>query len=81
MTATATDVLVAGGSVLLTAFLVVLAVAALVVGVLLIAGAFGYGPWAYHDPSANSQSPAFSGPGASRSSGGLAGSSNGGQTC
>lgn len=71
--------LVVGASVLLAAFLVVLAVAAIVVGVLLIAGAYGYGPWAWHDPSANSRS--FNGPGGSASSGGLGGSLYGGQTC
>lgn len=45
----------AGGAFLLVSVgLTVLVVAAVVVGVLLIAGAYGYGPWAYHDPTTDS---------------------------
>jgi hypothetical protein len=41
--------------------LTILVVAAVVIGVLLIAGAYGYGPWAYHDPTTGSQAGSVAG--------------------
>jgi len=75
-------VAVAGTSLLLTAFLAVVAIAAIVVGVLLIAGAFGYGPWAYHGPSSNYQmSSPFAANGSAVASGGGSGSSSAAMGC